>query len=261
MNLENKVVIVTGATSGIGLEIVKEVLSLGGKVMLHSSHNSEEKAKKLIEDLGENTSYVCADLGIFKELENIVTQTVKYFGKVDSLVNNAGVFPRNNILEMDEDFYEYVMNINYKAPLFLCQYVVKTFLANNTKGSIVNIGSLNAYCGADDLLVYSASKGALMTMTRNLGDYLAEHSIRVNQLNIGWTHTDKEHEVQIGEGNPEDWFKRIPKVMAPRGTILAPNEIARHVSFWLSDYSIPVTGSVYEVEQYPVLGRIKQWFN
>ena len=261
MNLKNKVVIVTGSTSGIGFEIVKEVLSLGGKVMLHSSHRSEENAKKLVAELGENTSYVCADLAVFSDLENIVTQTVKHFGKVDCLVNNAGVFPRNNIFEMDEEFYDYVMNINYKAPLFLCQAVVKEFQKQKIKGSIVNVGSLNAYCGATDLLVYSSSKGALMTMTKNLADFLGEYSIRVNQLNVGWTHTDKEHEVQQAEGNPEDWHKRIPKVMAPRGTILAPDEIAKHVAFWLSDYSIPVTGAVYEVEQYPVLGRIKQWFD
>jgi len=257
MSLENKVVIVTGASSGIGLEIVKEALKKGAKVMIHASHNSITKAKDLVNELGENTACVAADLSKVEELESIVTKTIETFGKVDCLVNNAGVFPRNNIETIDVDTYDYIMNVNFKAPLFLCQAVVKHFLENNTKGSIVNIGSVNAYCGQNDLLVYSASKGALMTMTRNMADYLNIHEIRINQINVGWTHTQKEHETQLKEGNPENWHENINKVFAPRGTILAPQEIAKHVNFWLSDDSIPANGTVYEVEQYPLIGRNK----
>jgi len=257
MTLKDKVVIVTGATAGIGLEIVKESLKLGAFVMIHSSPNSEAKALELVKQFGEKTACISANLSKFDELEKIVSKTVEKFGRVDALVNNAGVFPRNNIENIDEETYEYIMNVNFKAPLFLCKEVVKVFKEQNIKGSIVNVGSINAYCGQDDLLVYSASKGALMTMTRNLADYLGSNSIRVNQINVGWTHTDKEHQTQLGEGNGEDWYKNINKAFAPRGTILAPEEIAKHVVFWISDYSIPVSGSIYEVEQYPIIGRNK----
>jgi len=257
MTLKNKVVIVTGGTAGIGLEIVKESLKLGAFVMIHSSHNSEEKAKELIKQLGKKSAYVSADLSKFDELKTIVCKTVEHFGRVDALVNNAGVFPRNNIENIDADTYEYIMNVNFRAPLFLCKEVIKVFKEQNIKGSIVNVGSINAYCGQDDLLVYSASKGALMTMTRNLADYLGKSSIRVNQINVGWTHTDKEHQTQLNEGKGSDWYKNINKSFAPRGTILAPQEIAKHVVFWVSDYSIPVSGSIYEVEQYPIIGRNK----
>ncbi len=257
MTLENKVIIVTGATAGIGLEIVKECLHLGASVMIHASPNSIKKAEELVKEFGNKTECVCADLSKFDELENIITHTIKTFGHIDSLVNNAGVFPRNNVLTIDESTYDYIMNVNYKAPLFLCQGVVKSFLENKIKGSIVNVGSINAYCGQDDLLVYSSSKGALMTMTRNMADYLGTKQIRVNQINVGWTHTDKEHATQLKNGNGENWHQNVNKAFAPRGTILAPDEIARHVAFWLSDYSIPVSGSIYEVEQYPVIGRNK----
>lgn len=261
MNLKDKVIIVTGASSGIGLEIVKEALNLGAKVILHSSHNSARKAKELVDGLNgtypNKLLHISADLSKKEELGDIVSKSVAHFGKVDGLVNNAGVFPRNNIENIDEKTYEYIMNVNFKAPLFLCHEVVKVFKSQNIEGSIVNIGSINAYCGQDDLLVYSASKGALMTMTRNLADYLGRDKIRVNQLNVGWTHTDKEHQTQINEGNGKEWFKHINPAFAPRGTILAPKEIAHHVSFWLSDISKPVSGSVYEIEQYPIIGRNK----
>ncbi len=257
MNLKDKVIIVTGASDGIGLEIVKESLNLGAKVMIHCSKKSKLKAQSLVEELGENTAYVCADLGNFEELIKIVSKTIEVFGRIDGLVNNAGIFPRNNIENIDEDTYTHIFDVNFKAPLFLCKEVVKTFKMHNIKGSIVNIGSINAYCGQDDLLVYSASKGALMTMTRNLADYLGKDEIRVNQLNVGWTHTNKENTTQINEGNGQDWYKNVNKAFAPRGTILAPDEIAKHVVFWLSDYSKPVSGSIYEIEQYPIIGRNK----
>lgn len=257
MTLKDKVVIVTGGSSGIGLEIVKEALNKGAKVMIHSSPNSIKTAEHLVKTLGENCACVSADLSNFNELESISNQTIKKFGKIDCLVNSAGVFPRNNITTIKQDDYDYIMDVNFKAPLFLSQAVVKHFLEKKIKGSIVNIGSINAYCGQNDLLVYSSSKGALMTMTRNMADYLNVHSIRVNQINVGWTHTDKENETQLKQGASKDWYKNVNKAFAPRGSILAPEEIAKHTVFWLSDYSIPATGSVYEVEQYPIIGRNK----
>ena len=257
MTLNNKIIIVTGGTSGIGLEVVKESLKLGASVMIHSSHNSEKKAKELVAKFGKKTASISADLSKFNELKQIINATIDIFGRVDILINNAGVFPRNNIDNISEESYDYIMNVNYKAPLFLSKEVVKVFKKQNIKGSIVNIGSINAYCGQDNLLVYSSSKGALMTMTRNMADYLGKYSIRINQINVGWVHTDKENQTQLNEGNGEDWYKNINPVFAPRGTIMSPDEIARHVVFWASDYSAPVSGSIYEVEQYPVIGRNK----
>ena len=101
------------------------------------------------------------------------------------------------------------------------------------------------------------SKGALQTMTRNLGDALGPENIRVNQLNVGWTYTETEHQTQLNEGQPEDWLSKVPSVFAPSGSILKPEYIAPHVVFWLSQSSWPVNGQVYEVEQYPVIGRNK----
>ena len=147
------------------------------------------------------------------------------------------------------------MTVNLRAPMFLCQQAVKAFRLHGQGGSIINIGSINSYTGQTDLLVYAASKGGLMTMSRNLADALAPEGIRVNHLNAGWTVTDTERALKRSEGLPDDWESQVPKMFAPRGKLMQPHEIAQHVVFWASDVSAPVTGQVYECEQYPIFGR------
>ena len=94
-----------------------------------------------------------------------------------------------------------------------------------------------------------------MTMTRNLSNALAEDLIRVNQLNLGWILTETEKVIQRLEGRPDDWFETVPRNVAPIGRLLHPEDVAKHVVFWLSDFSAPVTGQVYEITQTPFLGR------
>ena len=125
-----------------------------------------------------------------------------------------------------------------------------------TKGSVLNIGSVNAWSGEPNLLAYSVSKGALTTLTRNLGDTLfREHGIRVNQINPGWVLTEKEIERKKKQGLPEDWYKAISPNFAPSGRLLSPSEIASSAVYWLSDESGPVSGQVVDLEQYPLIGR------
>ena len=145
-------------------------------------------------------------------------------------------------------------SINVSAPLLLIQAALPHLEAGGNS-AIVNIGSLNAYTGASKLLAYSASKGALMTATRNLGDALAERPVRINQINIGWTWSENEHKVQLSEGQPENWAELVPKGLVPRGKLTQPEEVAAHVVFWLSAASAPANGQVYELEQFPLIGR------
>ena len=253
--LENKSILVTGSSSGIGYAIAKKALVAGANVMLHGY--CAERLKESAVKLGGNVQFIAANLSDAKAPEKIIQASIEAFGSLDGLVNNAGIFPRSTIDTAEDDDFDTIFHINTRAPLMLCKYFVENCRAANTLGSIVNIGSINAWCGGNDLLVYSMSKGALMTMTRNLGDALSEENIRVNQLNVGWTLTDGEKAMQKSLGAPDNWYENIPLAAAPRGKLLQPHEIANHVVFWLSDLSAPVTGSVYEIEQYPVIGRNK----
>ena len=152
-------------------------------------------------------------------------------------------------------FFDHVFAINARAPLLVAQRAVAAFKAQGQGGAIVNIGSVNAYAGAYNLLAYSMSKGALMTMTRHMADAFATDLIRVNQLNLGWILTETEKRIQRQEGRPDDWYLNVPKSIAPIGGLLTPEHVARHVLFWLDHASAPITGQSYEVTQTPSLGR------
>jgi NAD(P)-dependent dehydrogenase (short-subunit alcohol dehydrogenase family) len=125
-----------------------------------------------------------------------------------------------------------------------------------TGGSVINIGSVNAWSGEPNLMPYSVSKGALMTLTRNLGDTLMrEDGVRVNQINPGWVLTENEAKRKREHGLKDDWYADLPKVYAPAGRILWPEEIAACAAWLLADECGPISGQVFDLEQHPFIGR------
>jgi NAD(P)-dependent dehydrogenase (short-subunit alcohol dehydrogenase family) len=250
--LEGRVVLITGSSSGIGLATAKAAKASGARVFVHGADPEKVAAASAALD---NAPSLTADLAHPDAPRQIIEAVLAAYGRIDALVNNAGIFPRANLAETTLTSFENIFAINARAPLFLTQRTVGAFREQGTQGTIVNIGSVNAYSGQPDLLPYSMAKGALMTMTRNLGDALGPEGIRVNQLNVGWTLTETEIETQRRAGRPDDWHRNVPPLFAPSGGILSPEMIAEHVLFWLSDKSAPITGQVYEVEQFPLIGR------
>lgn len=256
MLLKDKVVLVTGSTTGIGAAIARQCVAEGAKVMLHG--REEVRAQALVKELGEkNAAYFMGDLAVADTTicRQLIAATVERFGRIDSLVNNAAKSPRNDIDTITEEKFDWIYYLDIRSPLFLSQAAIKEFRKQKSGGTIVNIGSINAYCGQADLLGYAIAKGGLMTMTRNLGNALGHENIRVNQLNVGWTLTENESLIKEGEGFPKNWEEKIPRTYAPSGRLLRPEDIARHVVFWASAASAPANGVVCEVEQYPVIGR------
>ncbi len=250
--LNGKIILITGSSSGIGLASARAAIKEGARVILHGARL--EKLQKAAKSLG-SAPYVAWDLALPDAAEQVFEKALKIYGKIDVLVNNAAIFPRTSLEEADGAEFDRIFAINTRSPLLLCRRFIKNKLTSETSGTIVNIGSVNAYCGQPDLLLYSMSKGALMTMSKNIADAYAAKAIRINQLNVGWTLTETEIETQRQEGRPDNWQNEIPAVFAPAGRILLPEEVARHVLFWASDLSAPVTGQVYDVEQYTFLGR------
>jgi len=120
---------------------------------------------------------------------------------------------------------------------------------------VLNIGSINSYSGERNLFAYSISKGALATLTRNLADAYGAEGLRVNQLNVGWTLTPNEYELKRKEGMPDDWPEKLPKVYAPSGRLLSPEDVAWAAVYFLSDEAPLVNGGILDFEQFPVIGR------
>lgn len=250
--LEGKVILVTGSTTGIGRAIARRCVDEGARVMIHG--RNEDRAREVSEELEEAAAHVTADLLEPDSPAHIIDAVIDAFGRIDGLVNNAATTARNDIDTAAREAFDRMMAVNLRAPLFLIQAAMPHF-RQQQHGVVLNIGSVNALSGEPNLLVYSMSKGGLQTMTRNLANAHNTEGIRFNQMNVGWTLTENEHEVQLDLGMPPDWHERLPDVYAPSGRIFTPEEVAAHAVFWLSDEIGPVTGSVYEIEQYSMIGR------
>ncbi|HVX81563.1 MAG TPA: SDR family oxidoreductase [Devosiaceae bacterium] len=250
--LKGKVVVITGSTSGVGFGTARAALEAGAKVFIHGPTAEAVEAASIA--LG-GVPGIAVDLVHPYAGTDVIEGALTAYGRIDGVVNNAGIFPRQTLEQTDAAFFDRMFAINARSPLIVCQRAVKAFKAQGSGGSIVNIGSVNAYGGAPNLVSYSMSKGALMTMTRNLSNQLAQDLIRVNQLNLGWILTETEKEIQRLEGRPDNWWQDLPGHVVPIGRLLGPEDVAKHVVFWLSEQSAPVTGQVYEITQTPFLGR------
>ena len=261
MLLKGKVVLVTGSISeGIGEAIAMECLAEGAKVVFHGLPEEEEHAKELMLQLQikHHVTCVIADLKDTDNYEKLIQATVDRFGRIDCLVNNAATMQRADLNQITPALFDEVMAVNAKAPLFLAQAAIKQFIKQQSGGRIFNIGSINAYCGQKDLLAYAMTKGALMTMTRTLGDTssLGKQGIFINQFNLGWVSSKNEIALKRREGWPANWHNNIPVYMAPSGRILTPQEIAKNVAFMMSGQGGPVNGSVIDLEQFPMTVRL-----
>jgi len=251
MRLKDKVILVTGSTTGIGEAIARRVHQEGAKVLLHG--RDAERGEAIVAELGDRARFSSGDLADCNVPNQLVGKVVAEFGQLDAVVNNAAWVVRSDIHTTDAQFFDKVMHVNVRAPLLLIQAALPHL--KRTRGCALNIGSMNAYTGESNLLAYSISKGALMTLSRNLADALCYDHVRVNHFNVGWVLTPNEYEYKLKDGLPPDWPQNIPAQYAPTGRIMAPEEIAAAAVYWLSDESRPISGSVVDLEQYPFVGR------
>jgi NAD(P)-dependent dehydrogenase (short-subunit alcohol dehydrogenase family) len=251
MRLQDKVILITGSTTGIGEAMARRFVQEGARVLIHGLERDLGQA--VMKDLGSAAALHIDDLADPTTPARLVEAAIGAFGRLDSIVNNAAWIIRSNIDTTDAALFDRCMAINVRAPLLL----VKAALPHlkTSQGSVLNIGSINGYCGEANQLAYSISKGALMTLTRNLADALGRDKVRINQLNLGWVLSPNEHKLKVSEGLPPDWHEHPPAAFAPSGRIMVPDNIAAAAIYWIGDESRPVSGSVTEIEQYPVIGR------
>jgi NAD(P)-dependent dehydrogenase (short-subunit alcohol dehydrogenase family) len=252
MRLQDKVIIVTGSTTGIGEAIARRCVAEGANVLIHGLE--PELGERVTADLGHKAVLHIDNLTDPEAPQRLVEVALRAFGQIDGLVNNAADLTRSNLSTTDAALFDSMMAVNVRAPLLLIKAAIPHL--KKSQGAIVNIGSVNAYTGEPRLLNYSMSKAALMAMSRNLANVLAYDRVRVTHFNVGWVLTPNEYKLKISEGLSEGWPDTLALEHAPTGQMTQPDNIAAHAVFWLSDESRPISGSVMELEQYPIIGRI-----
>ncbi len=239
---ENKVALITGAARGIGKEVAKKFAKNGYNVVINyvSSKTDTEKLKKEFEDLGVKVLLVKADVSNQEEAEDLVNQTINTFGKIDVLVNNAGITKDNLLMRMSEEDFEKVININLKGTFLVTKYAIK-YMMKKRCGSIVNLASVVGVAGNAGQCNYAASKAGIIGFTKSIAKELASRNIRANAVAPGFIKTDMTE--VLSDSVKENINSQIP--LKRMGTA---EEVANLVYFLSSEQSSYITGQVINVD-------------
>ena len=250
-SLAGKVAIVTGGTQGLGEAIAREFAARHLAALVICGRNAEngKKVAASIAATGCKTLFVKADLAKVADCRKIVAAADKEFGRVDVLVNAAGLTDRGNIFDTTEERFNEIFDVNVRAPFFLIQESVRIMKREKIQGSIVNIQSMSAHGGQPFITAYCASKGALATLTRNVAHSLVRYRIRVNGLNIGWMATPGEDRImKTYHGAKDGWLDEAVKGR-PFGRLIDPMEVARACAYLASAESGLMTGANIDFDQ------------
>jgi len=248
--LTGKVVLVTGGTQGLGAGIARTA-SREGATLVIAGRNAEQ-GEQVVAELtaaGTEACYVQADITDVAQAVTAVRTTVERYGRIDSLVNSAGLTTRGTLLDTTEELFDQHIAVNLKAPFFLMQAAVADMVQRDAPGTIVNIISIDSHGGQSFLAPYVAAKAGLAGLTRNAAHAHRWDRIRINGVNIGWTETPAEDRVQREfHGAGDDWLAQAAAGL-PMGQLGQPDDAAALVVLLLSDRSGVVTGSVIDWDQ------------
>lgn len=244
--LAGKSILITGGLQGVGLEVARHAQANGAARIVLAGRDPDKAAAARAEIPG--AEFVFGELADPATPDRLMAEALAH-GPIDGLVNAAGITDRASFLDGDAALWDKLFAVNARAPYLLMSAFIRHRLDSGAPGSIVNIQSMNAHCGAPDLAIYSASKGALATLTRNAANaHLSDH-IRVNGINMGWAATPGEQKMQgetLGKGS--DWSAKVAQ-RQPLGRMLEAAEVARLAVYLLSDLSGLQTGTHIDLEQ------------
>lgn len=240
--LENKVAIITGAARGIGRVAAQLFAEEGACVVIADLDEAGGQATaQMIRDSGGKALFQKTDLIDAVQVERMVSAAVAAFGRLDILYNNAGINHFAQLADTEEPDWDRVMAVNVKS-VFMCSKFAIPEMRASGGGSIINTGSAASLVGLRNLAVYTASKGAVLALTRNMALDYAKDGIRVNALCPGVTATEMTEKVIEADPDPAAARARFDRVI-PRGQMAAPAEIARVALFLASDESSYITGA------------------
>ncbi len=247
---EDRVYVVTGSTQGVGEAIAMSLAAAGaaGLVVCGRNETNGGRVKAALEQAGARAEYVVADLEDPEDCRRIVATCDERFGRIDGLVNAAGLTDRGTIEDTSLELWDRMFAVNARAPFLLMQEAIRVMKRGGRGGAIVNIVTMSSHGGQPKLTAYCASKGALATLTRNVAHAVRFDRIRVNGVNIGWTATPNESLIQLAEGQPGDWLARA-EAEQPMGRLIDVADVANITLFLLGPDSGVMTGSVIDCDQ------------
>ncbi|MEK8129819.1 SDR family oxidoreductase [Paenibacillus filicis] len=248
MRLRDKVIVVTGGTRGIGRGIAFNAASEGATTVISGIDPVEgrQTAEDIAKATGATVYFLHGDLRSEEACERLIEVTAARFGRIDGLVNNAGIFPRGTLLETTEELYETIFAVNMKAPFFCSKYAIESMMRTGG-GSIVHIGSIHGHKGSEDLAAYACSKGALLTLNRHIAGNYGKYGIRSNWITVGWVATEGELELHQSRGADLHELQEFARTHIPSGSMQTAEDIAHGVIYLLSDQAAQVTGSELKI--------------
>lgn len=249
--LGGKVAIVTGGTQGLG-EAVARLFAERGAAGLVICGRQAEKGEQVAADIarrGCRTEFVRADLEKVEETRAVVAAAERAFGRVDVLVNAAGITDRGTVFDTSPELFDRMVAVNVRAPFLLMQEAAKIMRRERIEGAMVNVLSMSAHGGQPFLTAYSMSKGALATLTKNVAFGLMPWRIRVNGLNLGWMNTPGEDAIMRRAHGAKDGWLDEAAAEQPFGRLIEPAEAARAIAFLASAESGLMTGAIVDFDQ------------
>lgn len=245
MDLRNKIAIVTGGDSGIGRAIALGLAQAGAVVSVnyHSNQQAAEAVRQQIEQGGGRALIVQGDVSAVADVQQLVEQTVQTFGRLDIMVNNAGMETRTSVLEASEEDFDTVIGVNLKGPFFGTQAAARQFMAQQSGGRIINISSVHEDWPMPGNTPYCCAKGGVRMLTRTAGVELAPHGITVVGVGPGAVATPINQQTLA---DPEQ--KAALEHGIPLGRVASPEEIANLVVWLASDQSAYVTATTYFID-------------
>lgn len=236
----NKITLVTGGGGGIGSAIAVRLASEGATVMVTDSHL--ENVTRVAKDIGGKAEAIHADIAKAGDCRTLIAAVLARHGRIDVLVNNAGIMRRGNIMDISEDDWDTTMAVNITAMFHLCRAVIPAMIEQGG-GAIVNTASQWGLHPAPNHIAYNVSKAAVASFTQNLGRDCAPHKIRVNAVCPGEVHTPM---LEAGVKRSGRTMVDLDRLV-PFGRVGRPEEIAALVAFLASDEAPFMCGSLVEI--------------
>jgi NAD(P)-dependent dehydrogenase (short-subunit alcohol dehydrogenase family) len=247
MKLKDKVALVTGGAQGIGLACARQFLAEGARVAIVDI-NAEQGARALAELGSEHTLFIAGDVADSSLAAEAVRQTLARFGRIDILLNNAGITHAAEFLELDVADFDRVLAINLRSYLVFGQAVARQMVAAGIRGTIINMSSVNAILAIPNQVPYVISKGGVNQLTKVMSVSLAPHGIRVNAIGPGTIATELARKAVMGSPAAE----RTIMSRTPLGRLGEPSEVATVAAFLASDDASYLSGQTI----YPDGGRL-----